>query len=698
MRTLPIFVALLFVFAYALSANAYSAAALHSSLQRYGVSNSIIDSLTPYTINYSTSQYVALYNGNDLYFVINASDNYSMMDNASQIFGVIKQYVINSSTVVAAQYISSMRNLMSAYENSAAPALNSCLRLTGLSSGFTCNITNNCRACLSVPYCSYFYQGPGTQIAGGSGISGPLGQGIMALEKSYDALNASYNAFYAAASGINASNVAYKRAQLESSLINISSESQLIHENRLFPAIGVNTSELQQCNYYSNLNYTPWYCQSMGFCTPAPSYNVSILANISKINNELAAMPLTTPQIMSMAINASNIASKYAVPYILQQKLNMLNGILNTTLVNYGTLLNNTMTLLGHISNYTLASDINELQMEYANLTSNYTTINMIAANALLAKEMASTFAVYSSLNATYTKLSSLAFNNTLLLLKAQLNSGYNANTAKLATEQNILDNTVMGRISNPSATYNALLALHAGASSAYNSSLPLISFTQLARSIDSVFARGLESRLNMNYSNAVAFVPIAASIFSFVISFVIIGAVFALFLSLKLHRKLKMDRRTMRNWKMLFIVLMLLAVIYIALTYVYAAKANSFAPLASFDSAVHGSSYVAIFLNGTPTIQQFDCASGISKSLISMGKKPLLVSEVNGTCTIDNQTKPLGYCMNGYALLNVPMIFLTNTNATTSSLSIYSMYGSVMSYSGNSTQMSLCYPSKLLN
>ena len=145
----------------------------------------------------------------------------------------------------------------------------------------------------------------------------------------------------------------------------------------------------------------------------------------------------------------------------------------------------------------------------------------------------------------------------------------------------------------------------------------------------------------------------------------------------------------------MLFGIVWIFIILYVGLTYLYASEANTFAPISAFDSAVAQSHYVVVALNGTPSLSQYQCASLVSKNLISMGKGPVLIYINNNTCTVGSNSVSLSTCMNYYARSGIPMVILTNSNS--SLIKPYSFYGSYLAFNGNESIMNACYAALLL-
>jgi len=200
---------------------------------------------------------------------------------------------------------------------------------------------------------------------------------------------------------------------------------------------------------------------------------------------------------------------------------------------------------------------------------------------------------------------------------------------------------------------------------------------------------------MRLPYSSAVALAPALASILSVLVGIVVIAIFLFMYQRLKMRHRLRLNRRTARNWHILFAVVGIAVLLYIAAGYIYASSANSFAPYSAFSSAVAGSKDVIIAMNGTPSLANYQCASMISRSLLSMNKTPVVISIINNTCISGSGTASLSDCMNLYAESGIPIIILTNSSYD--HIGIYSFYGTKMLVDGNPSYMAACYPSLLM-
>lgn len=680
--------------------NAYSLSTVNSFLTGYNVTNSTLSSLMPVNVSYSGSSYVILYQGITPYFIVNvSSSSYAIVLNSSTIFNLIKATTITNS--IKAANFSNLHAMILNYKNSSAGPLNDCLAETGSDRGLTCTASNYCQSCELVPSCNKV-------LYGTNGPTGTFGLGITSFQIEYNILNNSFTGALELTKSINASSASSSLSSLNTYINNVSTISGTIYQNPIFPPLAnVSSADLGACSSYLGLGQTtlsqnasapgaPWYCNAIGYCQFL-SYNYTLLHVIQARVAQIGNLPITTVQIQALASNTSQIETTYILPALTRTRTAQLNSVLNTTtLVNYATVVNNTQLLLSHIDDSTLAARLTALQSAYKNMTSTYITANLSTTSAKVIAQMSNLKTTYNLINATYSVFVGKAQNSTSLLLKAQLNTrSSSSNLPNVAYAQLGNNNAVAGQISNTIAVSRQLNASFAAAQSVYSGSVPLLSLTEMARGIDSPFVYALAPSLSPTYSGAVALVPLIAVLSSLIVGIVVIIIVYGFKFSLGSKRKLLVNQKTKRAWRNVFLIIIILIIIDIAGNYFYASSANLFAPATAFVSAIHSASSVAIAINGTATPSETFCQNTLSQQLSAMGKKPVLVLISNSECTVGSATKSLSACMSSYAQAGTPMIILTSS--TTSSLSIYSFYGTTLNAQGNDNFMRSCYPALLL-
>lgn len=682
-------------------AGAYSVSGVDSLLTGYNVTAATLNSLVPVNVAYSGGTYAVLYSGTTPDFVVNVTpssqSDYSVVLNATQIAAIITPTTLQNS--FSSANLTGLVSMVKRYQSSSAGPISDCLNETGLSRGSTCTAANYCASCQLVPSCSkamYSTDGP----------TGVLGSGIMAFESSYGQLNSSFNTLYSQSSA-NASGFGSALARIGAAFSNISSISSTIYQNALFPpTANITNQQLQQCSFYtaptsgytSNVaagNGAPWYCNAIGFCQFL-SYNNTLLNQIQSRINTLNALPVTNSQILSIATTTSNFESAFVVPKITVQRTAQLNTILNTTLASYPGLINSTQLLLTHVANASLSSQLAAIKGSYSNFVSNFLTENLTKSSASVATSLRSLQSSYNSANATYSSLVNTAALTTSMIIKAQLDTNSNPpSLAQLAYSQLGLNNQLGGQIGNTTLLARKLSAANSQASAIYYSSKPVFSLTEFTRAIDMPFITALAPAMNLPYASAVAIAPalgVISSIVGGIILLIIVGAYYS---HLKSKRKLLVSPRSRRGWMIVFAAIVVLILLDAGLNYVYASAASTNVPSTAFISAVGSSQSVAIAINGTATANETLCASQIASKVTAMHKKPISVAISSAQCTAQNITSTVGSCLDRYARLGTPMVMLTNS--ATDSISIYSLYGTVMYASGDSAFMGSCYPAQLL-
>ncbi|MDE1855578.1 MAG: hypothetical protein KGH57_04675 [Candidatus Micrarchaeota archaeon] len=692
--TLLVFALLLL--SISLVSSAYSLSEVNSLLASYNVPGAIISSLQPVDLSYSGNHYLGMYNGSYPYFIVNLTGQYSLVVNTTAIYNIIKGYTLNVS--LSKINFSALHKQMLLYERSGATPINDCLYETGLSSGATCTVANYCASCLSIPLCKCLltsYGCPAGTTAPGGGTSGIFGKGIITFEGQYATMNSSFNSFLGATNSINSTNVLSSLARANAAFANITNLTHSIFLNPIFPPnSNVTPNQVAGCSSYTNQSIAPWYCSALGYCENV-NYNYTRLAYISNLLANINKQPLSNTQIFSLAFNVSANESTYAYPILSKERLAALNKTLNKTVPGYGALVNASVSLLGHVVNVTLRNQLNALMSNYVNVTTNYFYANLSKANITLSTQYSAVQATYSSLNASYTDIVDGARNNTARVIELQLSS---SSTSSAITDLALAQLALNSQISAGGLTNLSLLDKQVDALSvkAMQYSTSPLTFTEIARGTDSPFIRGLASTLGLSYAGAVGLAPLLGSILSLIIGIVIVVALFFMRSYLGLHHKLRTDRRTAQNWRRIFLGLGVIVFIYFIVTYSLLQGASASAPFSAFQSAYRSASYAVVAINGTPTISEVTCASKISAVAVAGNKTAVVAGFKNGICAVGNTTSTVDSCMNFYAKANIPVIVLTNSSS--SSLGIYSLYGTVLRVSGNSTVMNDCYVSLLLN
>ena len=668
------------IFAVSGFLQAYSTQGISALMAQYSVPASVTSALNASNMTYSGDSYVALYRGSQLYFLVNVTNpsGYSLVLNANAIYDVIKGRAISTAALQAD--LSALVTQMREYQASAATPLMDCYQETGLASGETCTVANNCFSCMTVPICSQAVAGNYT-----------LALGIMTFSGQYQLLNKSLNSFYSAASAANSTNAQAELSRINAAFGNISSVTRTIYENPIFPPTSNITASMYaaHCLTLSSSNL-PWYCTAIGFCGNV-NYNYTKLAKMQAMVNGLEALPVSDSQIRQAAANASRTEEVYVGPVISAQRKAELSQMLNASAPGYGSLVNRSAALLARVSNASLSQGLSSLKATYSNMTANYVTANLVADNRTLATEYSALSALYLEANATYSSLAGLAENNTAKILELQMGGVAPSAVADLAFREYSLNGELFSGtvIASASAMKGSLAAISQGLSSYSAGGNVLL---ELARAIDGPFIRAVASGLGMGYSSAVSLAPLLGAILSLIIGIALFALVLLYRSSLHKHHKVVLNHKTMRNWTIVLAFLLVLVLAYVVLTYVLLAYASASAPFGAFSGAIASSKQLVIAVNGTPTSEETACASAIGAAAKSAyGAAVTSASFTNGLCTGAGLTGSVDDCMGAFAGEGVPVAVLTEASSA-QALGAYSLYGTRLTVTGPASSMDSCY------
>ena len=351
--------------------------------------------------------------------------------------------------------------------------------------------------------------------------------------------------------------------------------------------------------YNSPLSNAPWFCNSIGFCEFL-TYNQTTLGQIAGYLTYVNALPLSNQGISGLAANISSNEGSYVYPILKTIASVALNKILNTTLADYPIIINNTLSLSTHVSNATMQKRLAVIESSYSSLLKNYTSANLIAENRTLAVQLANLSAIYTNINATYGQLLKLSVNNTKRALMLEIGTQPSSQASALAFQEEQLNAQLTGKIVSVSSMKAALVALD---QQLYGSGLPSNPIIWLSRAIDAPFATALGASAG-SYDSAVALAPAYSAILSLVIGIIVIVAVFLYCNGLMKNQRIRVNRRTIANWKKLFIILSVLILIFVIATYMVASYASGPATAGAFIATYKSSNTLVIPLNGTATPQ----------------------------------------------------------------------------------------------
>ncbi len=666
-----------------LSASASSNTIL-SLLKSYNVSQSTISGLSSANISYNGASYTELFQSSSPYLLVNTTNprSYSLVLGANAIASIIRNNTIGSS--IASLNLGQLDSEMTSYLSSSSAALADCLTETGLNRpGASCTVANNCESCTTVPACNLDLQQLG-------GATSPLGLGIMQFESQYNQLNASAYAFEHSSSNVTAANLAATVAAINSAFSNISSISTTIANNTLFaPPSNANMAACSPIG--TTIGYVmPWYCTAIGFCAQT-SYNSTQLTVMQGLVSSMNSQYARANNINIYAKEINSTETGLITPLIVGSRSKQLSSILNTTLAGYPAIVNQSALLLTHISNASLQASLATLRQDYATLLSGYLSINLTTAASQTAAALSNTSALYGKQAAAYAGIKSLAANNTGLLIAIQSASS-NPLAAALAFRQDGLNSQIASHINSTSALYANLTSV---SKSAKELETLGISATSLSRSVDGPFAAALAHSLRLPYSGAVGAAPLFATIPSIIVGLAILGLIYLFYRHLRKANKLRLNRRHSRAWRILFGIVIILVLAYVSITYIYASSANKGASIQTFINAEAESKDLGIVLNGTVTQGMTNCANLLYNESHAAGRKATLAYISANRCSIGATNESASACLNSFVWSGTPFIMLTSGNST--SMRVYSMYGTALFVSGDSSSMNACYASFLL-
>ncbi|MEM0154837.1 MAG: hypothetical protein QW814_03330, partial [Methanothrix sp.] len=198
---------------------------------------------------------------------------------------------------------------------------------------------------------------------------------------------------------------------------------------------------------------------------------------------------------------------------------------------------------------------------------------------------------------------------------------------------------------------------------------------------------------------------PLYAALISFIIALVLILAFYGLtYVRLSHKHKIRNSKRVKRAWLFLFIGLLIIGLIYAAITYSIASAASSFMPVSSFMARAASSNTVLIAINGTNTLSlsgissgSLGCAGSLQQTLKNAGKRTGIIAVQNYTCTVSNATSSSSgsACYNDILGSGTPLIQIDQSNS--SYVSYKGMYGTVLYASGASATGADCYLNTML-
>ncbi|MGC8651661.1 MAG: hypothetical protein ACP5UH_00190 [Candidatus Micrarchaeia archaeon] len=667
----------------ALGANASLVQYLHIYMP-----NSTISSYSMHNESIGGNAYTIMQHGIS-FIVVNATHgNYSMLTNATQIYKALRPYVL-SVYAPSKSVLASLNASMSNYEAQAAPPLDDCRIETGLNY-YTCNATNGCFSCQTVPICSYWLPDYG-------GPTGVMGLGIMNFSAKYGNLVANYSAFYNALHNASVDPYASISA-MKNALSNISHIATVLPQNPIFPVPqNFSASNFSSCPSYLAPTQEPWYCVDIGMCEYT-TFNSTLLQSMQNTVQQLSMLPLSNASIMQLSANASNLAYAYIAPVVRAKETAAFDAFLNATMPKYNSTLFNAQALLSRINNATLNESVSKLVATFAAIKKLGINQSIALANTELLASISNVTGLYSKLDALYAPLNSSISSASVAAIRDQLDFRHvPPELAKLSAEQQGIALELMQGVS--SSSLQAMLANESAVSKgiAAFSGTPF-TFGALVKDFDGGIVSYMLYSPTGSVSAKIAASPAYAALLSFIIGVIIVLLVYSLtYARFKKRKKIKLNRRVRRSWSIVFIVLFILVLIYTYATFAAAQSANAFLPFSMFASRLHSAHSAAIIVNdsGSFNAAQLLCAASLQKSLQSEGKSVAILAAQNYSCISANASLSGVQCFNKLLAAGTPIIHLGS--GSPSYIAYKGVYGNMLSAQGNATYGSGCTLGKLL-
>lgn len=662
---------------------------LNAYLSNY-ISNSTISSSTFFgnqSLNGKSYIIMQLPGTNNYIIIENQSGSYTMQTNATIISKVLTPFLIGKYYPSKSQ-IDYLNSTMESYKRYGYANLTDCLYETGIASGTTCTLANNCLSCTQIPVCSKALNANG-------GPNSTFGLGISNFSSNYTVLNNSYNNYFLLLGRINRTNAGTIISELSSIVSNITSVSQKLPNNPIFPP----TQNVYSCGNYIALppNKQPWYCVAVGFCG-AVSFNST---QLSDIQSNLTMLGINLPSATSISVISSN--SSTAAEGYISAALQNQNGAAYRSLINayypkYNATVAKADALLLKYNNVTLNASLHVLTTEFRALQRLGVNQSIGVANTILGSLIANTTRIYSNASASYSQLYGISRNNTAALIADQLN--YQQVPSQLAQLADMQQN-INVKLNSVIPSNGISGAITPAQSIRVESSVFVAPLTigYVTKTLDTPFINGILGSATSPAPRLISSAPSYAAIASLIIGILIIVIILVLFyLKVVKKGKLKGNKKKQRMWIAIFAILAILVIIYTYATYVYASNANNFLPFNYFTNTLKASTSAYIALNGSAgsNLSIIACANTIQSYLTGAGKSVQIIRLTNYSCLSGSNISVLGLnCYNSILSQDKPVIFLSQSRQ--SSIVYKGLYGAVLYASGNSTLGSSCLLSTLL-
>ena len=672
---------------------------MRSFLSTY-IGNSVINGSNYYNASLNGSSYVLVQvNASSFsrFAIVNVtSGRYSFVTSNSTAFSVLDPFMV-SRFYPSNSTLANLSTEIKSFHLKSFPPLNQCVLQTGLNF-YTCTsstplLTCLQRTCQHVLICGGTQTNPKSMLTQ-SGIPSPFASGVLNFSIDYNILNNSYNRYLSLLSSINTGNYTSNISGMVAALANISSISTVILENPVFPApsnITLSTISSVCPQYASQLN-GPWWCYANGYCS-GTTFNYTLLGQVDGQLSTLQSLPVSYSAVSSISANSTALVNSYLFKQTAMQETVQFNAFIASILPSYNSTVANVTSLVNHIKNATLSTELQQLVSVFATIRGKGINQNMTVAEKLLSGDIANVSSTYRTFSRLYGGAFSIASNNTYSILVKELsfrNTPLSLSTLAARQEQ---INALLSQGVNTSEAASLQANLNS-----IKGSLSLIINPLYGASLVKGFDGGFITSMLSGSTE-----PIPAKLAggigdATVLSLVIAVALFLLFYMfvyrrLKARHKLKLSHRTMRAWRMLFIAIFVIAIIYVSLTYVYASNATRFLPFDSFVGALKSSANVYMVYNSTANSSVISCINSAKATLQNLGKNAVTVELKNYSCAASSDSSLAGTsCLDKIIGSGQPVVIISP--GANSSMVYKGLYGRVLYAAGAAASG----PSCLLN
>ncbi len=673
----------LLAIAFAFSGMAYAApSATSTSLQAF-LAEYIPNSTIANYSYISSGSFVIMQNGNN--YMVVSRNPYSFVTNSSTAYNALMNYSLALYNRNLTADIYTLNASVTSFVGQSMPSINECLLHTGINMSNACTASNFCYPCQQVPACSSLLSNTSTQPIATSAISN--------FSTQYYIYEKAFAAFSSSVSQVNSSNAYLHINAITSNASTLASVPAALLHNALFPVpSGFNMSLFKSCPYFVSLS-SPWYCQSLNFCSRI-NFNSTLLAEISNEINAIKAIPLSSQKIYSDANAAVALANSYIEPVLQARKANAVAGLVNKLAPLYNSAMDNATAALSVSADPQLSVMANQLSSAFKNLSNNGIYMNLSNANSSIMKLVNEMAPLSSNILSSYYMLVNESKKLEALALKAELNYPSNAQIAEFAAKAQAYGLLLSNGInSSQLPVLKANMSLISNSLNALGSPFTL---AMLVKSTDGWFASLLAYLIPGSIQSKMALAPFYAALLPFLIGIALLLLLYRLtYVRLSNKKRIKPSKEVKHAWLKLFLVLFIIVVIYSYITFAYASQANSFLPVSGFINSLH-SPHLAILVNQNYAfnISVMSCVASIEQNMHNETNVSI-IAENNMMCNmLSNSSVSSVDCINPLLLRGIPVVLI---NENGSYVSYKGMYGNMLYASGPATIGSSCTLSYLL-